>query len=94
MTITWQTIITFGAVLGALGIILKQYNKGYDFIKHQSSQDEEIKAIKQEQQIIVYGVLCCLKGLHEQGANGPVTEAIDTIEKHLNKQAHGVANGK
>lgn len=93
MTVTWQTIITFGAVLGAIGIILKQYNKGYDFIKHQREQDEEIKGIKTEQQIITYGVLCCLKGLHEQGANGPVTEAINKIEKYLNEQAHEVKNG-
>lgn len=24
----------------------------------------------------------------EQGCNGPVTEAIDKIQKHINKQAH------
>ena len=93
MTVTWQTVITFGAVLGAIGIILKQYNKGYDFVKHQEQQDKEIKAIKQEQQIITYGVLCCLKGLQEQGANGPVTEAISKIEKYLNQQAHGGLDG-
>ena len=93
MTVTWQTLITFGAVIGALAMILKYYNKGYDLIKHQEAQDKEIKAIKAEQQIITYGVLCCLKGLHEQGANGPVTEAISTIEKYLNKQAHEVNDG-
>jgi len=93
VTITWQTIITFGAVLGALGIIFKQYNKGYDLIKHQNAQDKDIQKIKEEQQIITYGVLCCLKGLHEQGADGPVTEAIAKIEEHLNKVAHEVTNG-
>ena len=30
----------------------------------------------------------CLKGLKELGCNGPVTEAIDKMEKHLNKAAH------
>ena len=35
-----------------------------------------------------YGILACLKGLKEQGCNGPVTEAIDKIQKHINKQAH------
>jgi hypothetical protein len=30
----------------------------------------------------------CLSGLKEQGCNGPVTQALDALEKHLNKQAH------
>ena len=34
-------------------------------------------------------VVACLKGLKEQGCNGPVSEAIDKIEKHINKKAHG-----
>ena len=49
---------------------------------------ESIKALKEEQTIICYGVLAALKGLSEQGCNGPVTEAINKIEKHLNVQAH------
>ena len=57
------------------------------FLK-QEKQDVEIKAIKEEQTILVYGVLACLQGLKEQGCNGPVTEAINKIEKHINKQAH------
>lgn len=88
MTVTWQTVITLGAVIGALGIIFKQYNRGYDFIQHQKKQDEEIKEIKTEQQLIIYGVLSCLKGLAEQGADGPVHDAINKIEKHLNEKAH------
>lgn len=44
--------------------------------------------MKSEQCLLTYGVLACLKGLKEQGYNGPVTEAIDRIEKHINKQAH------
>lgn len=61
--------------------------------------DDEIKALKEElekshagfqeeQTIIVYGLLACLKGLKEQGCNGPVTEAIGKLEKHINKKAH------
>ena len=44
--------------------------------------------IKQEQVILIHGVLACLKGLKEQGCDGPVTSAITEIEVHLNKQAH------
>lgn len=88
MTITSQTIITAAAVLAAIVAIFKYYNKVYDLVKHQKDQDGDIKTIKKEQTLIIYGVLACLKGMHEQGANGPVTEAIDKIEKHINLAAH------
>jgi Na+/H+ antiporter NhaD/arsenite permease-like protein len=88
VTITWQTIITAAAVIGALSAIFKYYNRGYDFVKRQEKQDEIIKEIQSEQALLTYGVLACLKGLHEQGANGPVTEAINKFEKHLNEKAH------
>ena len=88
MTITAQTIITAAAVLAAVVAIFKYYNKVYDLVKHQKDQDSDIKTIKKEQTLIIYGVLACLKGMHEQGANGPVTEAIDKIEKHINLAAH------
>ena len=45
--------------------------------------------IQEEQALIVYGLLACLKGLNEQGCNGPVTEAVTKIEKHINQKAHG-----
>lgn len=89
VTVSWQTLLTAAAVLGALATILKSYNRGYDFVRRQKEQDEAIKSIQEEQTLLTYGVLACLKGLREQGANGPVTEAIDKIEKHINKKAHG-----
>jgi hypothetical protein len=96
MMVTWQTIITAAAVLGAAAAIIKTYNRGYDWVKKQEDQDAviaEIKAdqadIKEEQAILTMGILACLKGLKEQGADGPVTEAISAIEQHLNQKAHG-----
>ena len=50
--------------------------------------DQDIKDLKEEQTLNVYGILACLKGLREQGCNGPVTEAINKIEKYLNQKAH------
>lgn len=88
MFIDWQTIVTVASVLAAIVAIMKYYNKGYSWVKKQNEQDEQIKAIKEEQTVLTYGVLACLKGLSEQGCDGPVTEAINTLEKHLNKQAH------
>jgi len=83
-----QNIITVSAVLAALCAILGYYNRAYSWYSRQQHQDEDIKSLKAEQTLLTYGVLACLQGLKEQGCNGPVTEAINKIEKHLNMQAH------
>ena len=88
MVFTWQTVISLSAVLTAIIAIARTYNKGYDWVKQQEAQEREIKGIKEEQQLLTYGVLACLKGLQEQGCDGSVTDAIDKIEKHLNEKAH------
>ena len=99
MLITWETIITAGKVLGALTAIGALLFSIVRFIDRQKAQDAELKELrsqhfsdtnklKEEQGILVYGVLACLKGMKEQGCNGPVTEAIDTLEKYINKKAH------
>lgn len=98
-TITWQTVITAAAVVGAVVALVTYFSKVVRWVDKQAKQDEDIKklkqhheediaAIKEEQTLLVYGVLACLKGLSEQGCNGPVTEAIGKYEKYLNKKAH------
>ena len=97
--LTPQLIITAAGVLTALVAIIGAIAKAVRWMDRQKKQDEEIKALRQhhdrdqnyvneELTLLTYGVLACLKGLKEQGCNGPVTAAIDKIEKHLNKQAH------
>lgn len=88
MYVTWQTIITVAAVLAAIFAILRYYNKGYNWIQKQEQQEDEIKTIKEEQQLLTTGILACLKGLQEQGCDGSVSDAINQIESHLNKKAH------
>lgn len=99
ITLTWQTIITISAVLGAAVAIVSLFAKLVRWVDKQRKQDDDIKqirkhheediaSIKEEQTLLVYGVLACLKGLSEQGCNGPVTEAINKYEKYLNQKAH------
>jgi len=99
MYITTDTIITAATLIGALGVIggtiaaiYKFYQKPAKLEKKlenlQKTHDEDIRKINEEQCLATYGLLACLKGLKEQGCNGSVTEAINKIEKHLNKQAH------
>ena len=86
--ITGETIIGVAAVLSALIAIFGVIFAVYRWYLRQNRQDEDIKSLKEEQTMLTYGVLACLKGLSEQGCNGPVSEAIGKIEQHLNKRAH------
>lgn len=108
--ITAQGIITTGALITALTIIIGLLKKVVKFIgkldkvgadveknreeremelaEIRKTHDEDIKALKDEQSVIVFGLLACLKGLQEQGCNGAVTKAITKLEDHLNKEAH------
>lgn len=97
--ITPQTFITASAVLAAIVAIVTLFAKCVRWVDKQKQQTVDIEslrathnadmaAMKQEQTLLVYGILACLKGLKEQGCNGPVTEAINKIEKHLNQKAH------
>lgn len=87
-TVTPQTFIALAALVGAIAALAKTYNRGYDFVRRQKDQDKVISEIRGEQALLTEGILACLKGLREQGCNGPVTEAINKIEAHLNERAH------
>lgn len=99
IVLTWESVITASAVVGAVIALVTYFSKVVRWMDKQKKQDEDIKelrkhheedmaSIKEEQTLLVYGVLACLKGLSEQGCNGPVTEAIGKFEKHLNEKAH------
>lgn len=66
----------------------EQHNADVEALKKELSDD--MRAVNEEQTILTYGILACLKGLREQGCNDSVPKAIDMIEKHLNKKAHEI----
>lgn len=68
---------------------LKQLHAA-DVEKLENELTEEVRKNNAELQLLTYGVLACLKGLQEKGCNGPVTEAVNKIEKYLNEKAHEV----
>lgn len=88
MYITTETIITAASVLGAAIILLGAIFKTYNWYQKQNIQDKEINQIKEEQCLICYGLLSCLDGLKQLGANGNVTVAHEKLEKHINQSAH------
>jgi hypothetical protein len=77
----------------------KQEQQSTDIDALKKKHEDDMEALKQviakdmhdinvEQTLLTYGVLACLKGLQEQGCNGPVTEAVNKIERYLNQKAH------
>ena len=88
MYVEAETIIMAGSLLTAVEVIFPAVFAVYKWYLKKNQQDVEIERVKSEQCLLIYEVLACLKGLKEQGCNDSVTEAIDKIEKHINKQAY------
>lgn len=99
IAVTPQTIITASAVVAAIIALITVFAKAVRWMDKQKKQDEDIEAlrhthnsdmdsVKKELALIIEGQLACLKGLQEQGCNGPVTAAVNKIEAHLNLKAH------
>ena len=99
MYVDAQTIIEASALIGAVLAIGAVVVKIFRWFQRQEEQTEEIeklreqakddiREIKDEMCLLTYAVLACLKGLQEQGCNGPVSEAIAKVEKHINQAAH------
>jgi len=84
----YTIIITVASVISSLIVIGSALIAVVRWIQRQDTQDTEIRRMKDEQALLTYGVLACLKGLREQGCDGPVEDAIDKMEKHLNAAAH------
>jgi hypothetical protein len=100
ITLTWQGIITASAVIAAVIAIVAYFAKAVRWVDKQNEQDteikklkehheEDIKSLKEEQALLIDGVLACLMGLKEQGCNGQVTKTIEKYNDYLNKKAHG-----
>lgn len=88
MYIGLEDIRSAAGVITALSTVLGAGIALYRFYLRQKKQDDELAAIRTELQVLCFGMRACLSGLKEQGCNGPVTQALDALEKHLNRQAH------
>lgn len=85
---TYSQFLIVVEIISAILLLGGVFLKMHKWYLKQEKQDKDISQIKDEQTLIVYGTLACLKGLKEQGCNGPVTEAVSKIEKYINQQAH------
>lgn len=90
MYINTEMIINAAEVVSAVVLIFTVIFSAYRWYLKQNKQDAEIKQIKEDLCMHTYVLLAILDGLKQQGCNGPVTEARDKLQKHINKQAHDV----
>ena len=102
--VTLQQIATglgiIATILTPLIAVYKIYKKNVEdrfqkienTIKNQQTEIETLKKEsiinKSENLLLIKSVQACLKGLKEQGCNGPVTEAINNIDEYLLKASH------
>lgn len=88
MYIDADVIIKAASLLGALGALGGVVIALYRQFEGNRKQSEVIKEIQAEQTLICYGLRGALEGLIEQGCDGPCKEALNLLDKHLNKSAH------
>ena len=92
-------IIKIAEIIGAFSVVLgviiggyKLYDKLLDRLDRVEQRvailEQENRSIKKENTLVIYALGACLDGLHQQGCNGKVTEAIDKISKYINNAAH------
>ena len=75
-------------LLGTLTILGGAAWTAYKFLARDKQQIQTIRDIQEEQTLLCYGIRACLQGLAEQGCDGPVHDALERLDKHLNKKAH------
>ncbi len=88
-------IIRIAQIVGAVTVILsavlggyKLYDKLVELERRVTSLEKENHGIKKENALVIYALGACLDGLHQQGCNGKVTEAMEKIGKYINQAAH------
>lgn len=88
MYVDFNTIITAGSLITALGVLFGVCWKFFKWMTEQKNQSDKIKEIQEEQTVICYVLLAALDGLKQLGANGEVSSAHEYLSKHINKKAH------
>lgn len=92
--------ITLGQIAAAIGLIAViggaliaiakfgfKYEKRFITIEGKiETLESKSKVNDQENRLMLKGLLACLKGLKEQGCNGPVTQSIEEIDDYLIKK--------
>lgn len=88
---TVVTILVSAVVGGAITYItaVRKIDKRVHCLEHwREEMDDDTEDSLEERELLMTGVLACLKGLAEKGCNGPVADAIKLLETYVNGRAH------
>ncbi len=88
MNMDYTLIISLASVFSSSAILVSAIIACYRWINRQNDQDRDIKNTKEEQALLVYGVITCLKVLKEQHDNMQLEDALTKIESYINTKAH------
>lgn len=88
MYITADLIIKIVAAITSCGTVVTLLFTLFKWIAKQNKQDEDIKSLKKESEIICYSLFAVLDGVSQLGANHTVPKAKENLEKYLNEKAH------
>lgn len=99
MKIDLESFLMFVSTISAIAACATIIYKSFRWFDRQNQQDKDIETlskkhdidireIKEEQKALCYAALATLDGLKQLGANGNVTDAHRSLEKHMNKAAH------
>jgi len=88
MYVDADTVIKAATLITSVGILVGVVVAIYKIVENNRKQNAVIQQMQEEQTIICYGLKGALQGLIENGCNGPCKQALNLLDKHLNKQAH------
>ena len=88
MYIDADSIIKAASLVSALCVLGGVAVTVFKLYQTNKKQSEVIDTILEEQTLICYGMRGALQGIVELGGNGPVKDALDKLDKHLNKASH------
>ena len=81
-------LLGISGVLSAIGIIIKSGIALYKLLRRQEHIMEDVTRMKKEQVLVFEGLMACLDGLQQLGANHTVPTTKDKLEHWINEQAH------
>lgn len=81
--------VIFGVIIGSYKMYDKLIDNSKELERRIAELEKQNQSINKESALIIYALGACLNGLHQQGCNGEVTEAMNKISKYINNAAHG-----
>jgi hypothetical protein len=81
-------IISLAAVVGAAVALINYTSRVFLWLHKTTQQQEDLKAVKEEQRIMSLALSACLDGLIQLGANHEVPKAKKELDDYIRSQAH------